>query len=219
MSASSHSSGRVGGTCDHRRVPAPPPAAASRCPWADATDDLRAYHDEEWGLPVRDERGLFERLSLEAFQSGLSWLTILRRRAGFRAAFHGFDVDRVASYDETDVARLMGDPGIIRNAAKVRATIGNARAAVDLRADGGLADLIWSFRPARTPAPQAPQDVPVTSPESAALSRALKRRGFAFVGPTTMHALMEAVGIIDTHLVGCPRRGCSGLYDEHGAAR
>ena len=184
----------------------------ARPTWAAADPLLQEYYDTEWGMPVRDEQGLFERLSLEAFQSGLSWATILRKRPAFRAAFDGFDPDRVAGYDERDVERLMGDAGIVRNRRKIDATITNARATVALRADGGLAELVWSFRPAATPAPSTYADVPTTSPESVALSKELKRRGFTFVGPTTMFALMEAVGIVDTHLVGSHRRGTSGVW-------
>ncbi|HET9759390.1 MAG TPA: DNA-3-methyladenine glycosylase I [Nocardioidaceae bacterium] len=180
--------------------------------WA-ATDPLmKEYYDTEWGMPVRDERGLFERLSLEAFQSGLSWATILRKRPAFRAAFDDFDPDAVAAYDERDVERLMADAGIVRNRRKVDATITNARATVALRADGGLVDLVWSFRPDTTPAPTSYAEVPSTSAESTALSKELKRRGFVFVGPTTMFALMEAVGIVDTHLVDSHRRGSSGVW-------
>jgi DNA-3-methyladenine glycosylase I len=180
--------------------------------WA-ATDPLmKEYYDTEWGMPVRDERGLFERLSLEAFQSGLSWATILRKRPAFRAAFDDFDPDAVAAYDERDVERLMADAGIVRNRRKVDATITNARATVALRADGGLVDLVWSFRPDTTPAPTSYAEVPSTSAESKALSKELKRRGFVFVGPTTMFALMEAVGIVDTHLVDSHRRGSSGVW-------
>ena len=180
--------------------------------WA-ATDPLmKEYYDTEWGMPVRDERGLFERLSLEAFQSGLSWATILRKRSAFRAAFDDFDPDAVAAYDDRDVERLMADAGIVRNRRKVDATITNARATVALREDGGLADLVWSFRPERTPTPTSYAEVPSTSEESKALSKELKRRGFVFVGPTTMFALMEAVGIVDTHLVDSHRRGTSGVW-------
>ena len=180
--------------------------------WA-ATDPLmKEYYDTEWGMPVRDERGLFERLSLEAFQSGLSWATILRKRSAFRAAFDDFDPDAVAAYDDGDVERLMADTGIVRNRRKIDATITNARATVALREDGGLADLVWSFRPERTPTPTSYAEVPSTSEESKALSKELKRRGFVFVGPTTMFALMEAVGIVDTHLVDSHRRGTSGVW-------
>ncbi len=184
----------------------------ARPAWASADPLLRDYYDTEWGMPVRDEQGLFERISLEAFQSGLSWATILRKRPAFRAAFDGFAPDRVAAYDEGDVTRLMDDAGIVRNRRKVEATITNARATLALRADGGLVDLVWSFQPERTPAPRSYDEVPASSPESVALSRALKKRGFVFVGPTTMFALMEAVGIVDTHLVGSHRRGSSGVW-------
>jgi DNA-3-methyladenine glycosylase I len=175
---------------------------------------LRDYYDTEWGMPVRDERGMFERLSLEAFQSGLSWATILRKRPAFRAAFDDFDPEAVAGYGEADVERLMADAGIVRNRAKVLATLTNARATLALREDpvGDLAAFVWSFQPADTPRPRSCAEVPTTSPESLALSKALKRKGFAFVGPTTMYALMEAVGIVDTHLVGCHRRGASGEW-------
>ena len=182
--------------------------------WASADPLLRAYYDTEWGMPVRDERGMFERLSLEAFQSGLSWLTILRKRPAFRAAFDGFDPEAVARYGDVEVERLMADAGIVRNRAKVLATITNARATLGLRddPDGDLAGYVWSFRPSDTPRPRTMTDAPTSSPESLALSRALKRKGFVFVGPTTMYALMEAVGIIDTHLVGSHRRGTSGVW-------
>lgn len=180
--------------------------------WAATDPLLRDYYDTEWGLPVRDERGLFERLSLEAFQSGLSWRVVLRKREGFRAAFAGFDPDAVAAFDERDVARLLADPGIVRNRAKVEATVANARATVALRADGGLPDLVWSHRPSETPRPRTLAEVPTTSPDSIALARELKRRGFSFVGPTTVFALMEAVGVVDTHLVGSHRRGSSGVW-------
>jgi DNA-3-methyladenine glycosylase I len=173
---------------------------------------LREYYDAEWGMPVRDERGVFERLSLEAFQSGLSWRTILAKRPAFRAAFADFDADTVAGFGEADVARLMADAGIVRNRAKILATITNAAATVALRDDGGLPEFVWSFRPAATPEPVTYADVPTTSDESVALSKALRKRGFAFVGPTTMYALMEALGIVDTHLVGSHRRGTSGVW-------
>ncbi|MFJ4221035.1 DNA-3-methyladenine glycosylase I [Curtobacterium luteum] len=180
--------------------------------WASTDELLRDYYDTEWGMPVRDERGVFERLSLEAFQSGLSWRTILAKRPAFRAAFADFDPDTVAAFGEADVARLMADAGIVRNRAKILATITNANATIALRQDGGLADLVWSFRPDRTPEPVTFADVPTTSDESVALSKALRKRGFAFVGPTTMYALMEALGIVDTHLVGSHRRGTSGVW-------
>jgi DNA-3-methyladenine glycosylase I len=180
--------------------------------WAAVDPLLRQYYDTEWGMPVRDERGLFERISLEAFQSGLSWATILRKRPAFRAAFDDFAPDAVAEYDERDVERLMADAGIVRNRRKIEATITNARATVDLRSSGGLVDLVWSFQPATTPAPTSYDEVPTSSPESVALSKALRSHGFTFVGPTTMYALMEAVGIVDTHLVDSHRRGSSGVW-------
>ena len=179
-----------------------------RCPWG-AGDPLNlAYHDAEWGRRVHGEAAYFERLTLEAFQSGLSWLTILRKRERFREVFAGFDVEVVAAYDDADRARLLADPGIVRNRLKVDATIANARATVALREHGGLEDLILGFRPdPAPPAPRAGGDVPATTPESVALSKALKKRGFAFVGPTTMYALMQAVGLVDDHLADCHRRG------------
>jgi DNA-3-methyladenine glycosylase I len=183
----------------------------TRCPWG-STDLLREYHDTEWGLPVVGESALFERLCLEGFQAGLSWLTILRKRPRYREVFHGFDVDRVAAFTDADLERLMTDPGIVRNRAKVEAARRNARATIDLRADGGLAAFVGSFAPAVTPTPATTAELPGSSPESVALSKALKKRGFAFVGPTTMYALMEATGIVDTHLVGCFRRGVSGRW-------
>ncbi|MGJ9402756.1 DNA-3-methyladenine glycosylase I [Arthrobacter sp. KK5.5] len=184
----------------------------ARPPWASVDPMLREYYDTEWGLPVRDERGLYERISLEAFQAGLSWATILRKREAFRAAFDGFDPDSVAAYGEDDVARLMADAGIVRNRAKILAAIANARATIELRSDGGLVEFVWSFGPAETPRPATFADVPTTSPESIALSKALRKRGFSFVGPTTMFALMEAIGIVDTHLLDSHRRGSSGVW-------
>ena len=189
----------------------------ARPAWAATDPLLREYYDTEWGMPVRDERGVFERLSLEAFQSGLSWATILRKRPAFRDAFSGFNPEAVAGFRETDVARLLADARIVRNRAKILATIGNARATLHLRESddvaGGLAGLVWSFQPEATPQPHRLSDIPTQSPQSAALSRELKRRGFRFVGPTTMYALMEAIGIIDTHLVGSHRRGSSGVWE------
>jgi DNA-3-methyladenine glycosylase I len=180
--------------------------------WASVDPMMRDYYDTEWGMPVRDERGMFERISLEAFQSGLSWATILRKRPAFREAFADFDPDAVAAFTEADTERLMADAGIVRNRRKIEATITNARATVDLRNEEGLVDFVWSFRPERTPAPRTYAEVPTTSPESVALSKALRKKGFVFVGPTTMFALMEAVGIVDTHLVDSHRRGSSGVW-------
>jgi len=175
---------------------------SDRCAWA-AGEELAAYHDEEWGRPVADERGLYEKLCLEAFQSGLSWLTILRKREGFRAAFAGFDPDAVAGFGARDVARLMADAGIVRNRAKIDAAIANARAVVALREAEGLAALAWSFRPPPRPAPRVLADIPPVTPESTALAKALKSRGFRFVGPTTAYALMQACGLVNDHVAGC----------------
>lgn len=172
----------------------------------------REYHDTEWGMPVRGETALFERISLEAFQSGLSWITILRKRPAFRAAFHDFDPDRVAACGEPEIVRLLGDAGIVRHRRKIEAAIANARATIALRAGGGLESFVWSFKPSVTPSPRSHSEVPTQSPESVALSKALRARGFTFVGPTTMYALMEAIGMIDTHLVTCHRRGASGVW-------
>jgi DNA-3-methyladenine glycosylase I len=184
----------------------------ARTPWAASDVLLRAYYDTEWGMPVRDERALFERVALEGFQSGLSWITILRKREAFRAAFQNFVPDTIAKFGEKDIARLLADPGIIRNRAKILGTIKNAAATIALRAEGGLVDFVWSHQPKKTPIPRTVSEVPTTSEESIALGEALRGKGFSFVGPTTMHALMEAIGMIDTHLVGSHRRGCSGLW-------
>jgi DNA-3-methyladenine glycosylase I len=184
----------------------------ARPPWAAVDPLLRNYYDTEWGMPVRDERGMFERLALESFQSGLSWATILRKREAFRAAFHRFDPDIVAAYTAADIERLLADSGIVRNRAKIVATINNAAATIKLRAECGLAEFIWSFQPAATPVPRTLAEIPTISEASIALSKALRKRGFSFVGPTTMHALMEATGIVDTHLVGSHRRGSSGIW-------
>lgn len=170
------------------------------------------YYDTEWGMPIREEQGLYERICLEGFQAGLSWATILRKRPAFRKAFADFDPDLVAGFDGADVERLMDDVGIVRNRMKINATIANARATIALREEGGLVDLVWSYQPSATPQPETMEDVPTVSEESKALSKALRHRGFAFVGPTTMYALMEAVGIIDTHLVTSHRRGTSGVW-------
>lgn len=174
----------------------------ARCPWAGGPGPMRDYHDTEWGNPVSGESAYLERLTLEAFQSGLSWSTILAKRPAFRDAFAGFDAEAVAAYDAADVERLMADARIVRNRRKIEATLVNARATVDLRGDGGLEQLVLGVAPDHPPAPTA-----TTSPESVALSKELKRRGFAFVGPTTMFALMQAVGIFDPHLPGCHRSG------------
>ncbi|GAA1789557.1 DNA-3-methyladenine glycosylase I [Leucobacter iarius] len=184
----------------------------ARPAWASVDPLLREYYDTEWGMPVTDERGVFERVSLEGFQAGLSWATILRKRPAFRTAFDGFDPDLIAAYGDQDVERLLADAGIVRNRQKILAAIGNARATIALREDVGLPALIWSFQPDETPRPRRFEEIPTTSPESVALSKELRRRGFAFVGPTTMFALMEAIGIIDTHLIGSHRRGSSGVW-------
>ncbi len=176
----------------------------ARCAWAGPAPDYLAYHDDEWGRPVRGERALFERISLEAFQSGLSWLTILRKRPAMRAAFAGFDPDAVAAFGPDDEARLLGDAAIVRNAAKIRATIANARAVVALRPAGGLDALVWSFAP--DPAPRRPrsaQEVPSSTPASLALAAALRRAGLVFVGPVTAYATMQACGLVDDHVAGC----------------
>jgi DNA-3-methyladenine glycosylase I len=181
-----------------------------RC-FGDGDPLYERYHDEEWGVPVRDERGLYERISLEAFQSGLSWITILRKRDGFRAAFADFDPERVASFGPDDVERLLADAAIVRNRAKVEATIANARAVLDLRDAGtSLPDLVWSFAPDERARPmERLQDLPAWTPASKALAKALKGHGFRFVGPTTAYAAMQACGLVDDHLVGCPVRQSS----------
>jgi DNA-3-methyladenine glycosylase I len=179
----------------------------ARCPWASRPGTMRDYHDAEWGVPVVGERGLFERLSLEGFQAGLSWSTILHKRDRFREVFHGFEVDRVAAMTDDDLDVLMTDTGIVRNRAKIMATRKNALATIALREDGGLEAFIAGFRPEHDPEPADTSEVPAISPESTALSKALRKRGFGFVGPTTVHALMEATGLVDTHLLGCHRRG------------
>jgi DNA-3-methyladenine glycosylase I len=180
--------------------------------WASSDPLMREYYDTEWGLPVTDEQGLYERISLEAFQAGLSWATILRKRPAFRSAFHDFHPETVAAFADADVERLLQDPGIVRNRLKIRAAITNAQATIALRSEGGLVDFVWQFQPASTPEPVTYADVPTTSPESIALSKALRKKGFAFVGPTTMFALMEAIGMVDTHLVDSHRRGTSGVW-------
>ncbi|MEO3742656.1 DNA-3-methyladenine glycosylase I [Plantactinospora sp. B5E13] len=173
-----------------------------RCRWGASTPDYATYHDEEWGRPLHGDDALYERLTLEAFQSGLSWLTILRKRPAFRAAFANFDLATVAGYGESDVTRLLSDAGIVRNRAKIEAAILNARAALDL--PDGLATLLWSFAPTtRRSRPRSAAEVPAVTPESTAMARALKKRGFRFVGPTTAYALMQATGMVDDHLDGC----------------
>jgi DNA-3-methyladenine glycosylase I len=176
-----------------------------RCPWGLSAPEYVAYHDEEWGVPLHGDDAMFERLTLEAFQSGLSWLTILRKRPAFRSAFAGFSIDAVAAFGPHDEARLLADAGIVRNRAKVAAALSNARVALEL--PEGLSELLWSFAPPPgRPAPRALADLPAVTPESTAIARELKRRGFAFVGPTTAYALMQATGMVDDHLAGCVAR-------------
>ena len=183
------------------------PDGLARCAWGASTPDYATYHDTEWGVPVHGERALYERITLEAFQSGLSWLTILRKREGFRSAFAGFDPEVVAGFGEADRARLLADTGIVRNRLKVDAAIHNAGAVLRLREQGGLEELLWSHAPAAHEPPRTTEDVPATTPESVTLASALKRAGFVFVGPTTMYAAMQACGLVDDHLVGCHRAG------------
>ena len=174
----------------------------ARCGWGGSSDLYIAYHDEEWGRPVRDDDRLFEKISLEAFQSGLAWITILRKRENFRAAFAGFDAVKVAEFGEADVERLLADTGIVRNRQKIEATIHNARVLADLPVP--LSDLLWSFAPPPRPARVASfAEVPAVTPESKAMAKDLKKRGFRFVGPTTAYALMQAMGMVDDHLLGC----------------
>ena len=179
----------------------------ARCAWAGSSPDYLEYHDLEWGVPVHGEKALYERITLEAFQSGLAWITILRKREAFRAAFAGFDPEAVAAFDDSDRERLMADAGIVRNRLKVDAAITNARAVLGLREQGGLEDLVWSHRPEQHTPPRSTAELRATSPESVALAKALKKAGFAFVGPTTMYAAMQACGLVDDHLLGCHRAG------------
>jgi DNA-3-methyladenine glycosylase I len=183
----------------------------ARCAWAASTPDYLEYHDTEWGVAVHGEQPLYERLTLEAFQSGLSWLTILRKRQAFRAAFAGFDAEAVAAFGEEDRTRLLADAGIVRNRLKIDAAIRNAAAVVAVREQGGLDDLLWSYAPSDHVPPSSPADLRATSPESVALAKALKKAGFVFVGPTTMYATMQACGLVDDHLVGCHRAGRGGV--------
>jgi DNA-3-methyladenine glycosylase I len=174
-----------------------------RC-WPVRDEIGRAYHDEEWGRPVHDETRLFEKICLEAFQSGLSWDTILRKRPAFRAAFAGFEIEKVARFGDADVQRLLGDAGIVRNRRKIDATIANARAVAAMHDAGEtLAQLVWAHRPPERPPPRSLADMQPTTPESTALARELKRRGLVFVGPTTVYAMMQAVGVVNDHVAGC----------------
>ncbi|MEU6054694.1 DNA-3-methyladenine glycosylase I [Streptomyces xanthochromogenes] len=186
----------------------PGPDGRPRCPWGLSTEDYVAYHDTEWGRPVHGDDALYERLCLEAFQSGLSWITVLRRREGFRQAFAGFEIAAVAEFTEADKERLLGDAGIIRNRLKIEATVANAQVLADW-APGELDEFIWSYAPdpATRPAPRTLSEVPAVTDESTALSKALKKRGLRFVGPTTAYALMQACGLVDDHLVDCVARG------------
>jgi DNA-3-methyladenine glycosylase I len=181
------------------------PDGQPRCGWATSAPEYVEYHDNEWGREIRDDAGLFERMTLEGFQSGLSWITILRKRENFRAAFGYFDPTVIAKYAADDFERLMGDPGIVRNRLKINATISNARALLELE-DGEFTELLWSFEPAERKAPKTLADVPATTPESVAMSKALKKKGFVFVGPTTAYALMQATGIVNDHLSTCIAR-------------
>ena len=181
------------------------PDGIPRCFWSGSAPEYLAYHDDEWGMPVHGESALYERLTLEAFQSGLSWLTILRRREGFRAAFQGFDPDAVAAFGERERATLLADSRIVRNARKIDAAISNARAVVALREAGGLDALVWRHVPTHHAPPQSRADLRVTSAEAVALAKALKSHGLVFVGPTTMYATMQACGLVDDHLAGCHR--------------
>ena len=176
-----------------------------RCWWGGSTPDYLVYHDEEWGRPVTDDRGIYERMVLEGFQSGLSWLTILRKREGFRAAFDNFEIERVARFGKRDVNRLLGDAAIVRHRGKIEAAIANAKAAAAMHGEGeSLAELVWSFAPTgRRKAPRAIDDLPPTTPESVAMSKELKKRGFRFVGPTTAYAAMQSLGVVNDHLSGC----------------
>jgi DNA-3-methyladenine glycosylase I len=179
------------------------PDGVARCWWGASSEEYAAYHDDEWGKPVRDDDALYEKLCLEAFQSGLSWITILRKRENFRAAFAGFEIARVAEFGDDDVARLMGDTGIVRNRAKIEAAIANARAALEV----DLTELLWSFAPPARARPKSRADIPAVTPESTAMAKELKKRGFKFVGPTTAYALMQACGLVDDHIAGCPAGG------------
>ena len=196
-------------------TPTPVPAASvvvgddgvARCPWASGSALLAEYHDREWGQPVHGESALYERIVLEGFQAGLSWLTILAKRPAFRSAFADFDPDVVAAFTDERLDELMGDAAIVRNRAKIQAARANARAVIALRESGGIDELVWSHRPTTALAPKDPSEVPTRTPESEALAKALQRAGIRFIGPTSAQALMEATGMVDAHLVGCHVRG------------
>ena len=183
------------------------PDGVERCSWAMSTPELREYHDNEWGLPVTSDDGLFERICLEAFQCGLSWLTILRKREAFRQGFAAFEIDTVARFGDADITRLLAESGIVRNRAKIIASIENARRSQEVIAElGSLAQLIWPYAPPSGAAPRSYAEVATVTPESRALAQELKRRGFRFLGPTTVCALMQACGLINAHLAGCHAR-------------
>ncbi len=194
----------------------PGPDGQLRCPWGISPPEYVAYHDQEWGRPLRGDQAIYERLCLEAFQSGLSWLTILRKRENFRAAFAGFDPAAVAGFGDDDVQRLLADAGIIRNRAKINATIANARAALDLT--GGLSDLVWKFAGEPSPAPKTTAEVPAQTPASKALSKELRQHGFTFTGPVTAYATMQACGIVNDHLAACFARPAAGPPPAAGAS-
>jgi DNA-3-methyladenine glycosylase I len=188
-------------------LPVAGPDGLLRCPWSLSAPEYLGYHDDEWGLPVRDDAAMFERLCLEAFQSGLSWLTILRKRENFRLAFSGFDIEAVASFGPGDMARLLADPGIVRNRAKIEAAVANARAALDLPA--GLADLVWRYAGGSAEAPATLSDVPPETSESRALAKDLRSKGFRFTGPVTAYATMQACGVVNDHLADCVSRSAA----------
>jgi DNA-3-methyladenine glycosylase I len=189
------------GDASRLKGPVAGPDGRLRCPWGLSAPEYMAYHDDEWGRPVRGDQAIFERLCLEAFQSGLSWLTILRKRENFRKAFAGFDIPAVAAFTDADVARLLADAGIVRNRAKVNAAITNARAALEV--EGGLSDLVWSYAETARPAPRTLADVPAQTPASKALAKELRGRGFVFTGPVTVYAAMQACGLVNDHLAEC----------------
>jgi len=189
------------GAASRQKGPVAGPDGRLRCPWGLSAPEYVAYHDDEWGRPVRGDQAIFERLCLEAFQSGLSWLTILRKRENFRKAFAGFDIPAVAAFTDADVARLLADAGIVRNRAKVNAAITNARAALEVKE--GLSDLVWSYAETERPAPRTLADVPAQTPASKALAKELRGRGFVFTGPVTVYAAMQACGLVNDHLAEC----------------
>jgi DNA-3-methyladenine glycosylase I len=190
------------------RLPSPGPDGLLRCPWSLGSPDNLSYHDQEWGRPVRDDTGMYERLCLEAFQSGLSWLTILRKRDNFRTAFANFELAEVAGFGQADVVRMLGDAGIVRNRAKIEAAIANARAALEL--PDGLASLVWQYADDSAVAPVSLDDVPSQTIASKALSKDLRKRGFRFTGPTTAYAMMQACGVVNDHLADCISRAAAG---------